>query len=155
MVNEQVKQYGIQHFVTNTISIRNRNTGPDKVCCFLWYSSLPRLHVRSAWVTLPKSIYLLDYFLVPFILFSELALLLQCRGSKEWGWKLLLFRMAFMKKGPYEAQRRTKKKPILSNSRIKSFRGMDGWMDGCEDFSPQYFYSCGLTPQFCREVRKL
>ena len=35
-----------------------------------------------------------------------------------------------------------KKKLILSNSRIKSLRGMDG----CKDFSPQFFYSCG----FCR-----
>ena len=44
--------------------------------------------------------------------------------------------MALAEKGPYESQLRTKKKLILSNSRIKSFRGMDGWM--------QRFFSSNL-----------
>ena len=59
-------------------------------------------------------------------------------------------KVAFMGKVPVQSRVWTKKKPILSNLRITSFSGMDG----CEDFSPQFFYSCGLTPQFCRSVRK-
>ena len=54
--------------------------------------------------------------------------------SEQWQQRVrlkasLFQNMAIMEKGQYKSQLRTKKKQILSNSRIKSFRGMNGWMD--------------------------
>ena len=128
MVKKQEKNNGIHNFVTSTI--RNRNTGPDTVCCFASNAYSFCLSNSSeinlfAWL----------YFLVPFILFSELALLLQCRQQrmrlkasltpKKWhSWKKN--RMKY-----YESQLRNKKRngffPIRVSNRLGEW--MDGWMD--------------------------
>ena len=89
------------------------------------------------------------YFLYSYLSSSNQNLLCYFRAAAAKNEVLSSFipkKMAFMKKGPFESQLRIKKKPILSNLRIKSIRDMDG----CEYFCPQFFYSCGLTPQLCR-----
>ena len=97
-----------------------------------------RVHIRSALVNLPKSIdfasRIIFALLVPFILFSELALWLQSRGSKAWGCKLFYSKKWHSWKQDRMNHNLEQTRNRIFPIRIKSFRGMDG----CEDFSPQF-----------------